>query len=316
LASIILQKQSLLFHGTTDVPTVEESGTNSTYSLKIAVTTADTSIGSNQQYSLRQIVEGYNARSFGFGKPGTRYVTLSFWHKFSKTGVYCVSFRNCDYSRSYVAEFTQSSANTWEKAVITIPVDTTGTWLYDNGIGIIVTFALAAGTNFITTPNTWQSGVYLATSNQVNGLDSTSNTFLFSQIQLEEGEIATKFEERPYSVEFALCQRYYEKTYNENHYQGQTTDDGVVVLSGYTDYRSRIAVYYKYSVCKRVPGTMTCYTNGGVINKFRYQIGSTYYDGDVSVIYQTTKSLCIEVTTSTANTISRAVGHLIIDAEF
>lgn len=242
----------------TDVPTVEESGTNSTYSLKIAVTTADTSIGSIQQYSLRQIVEGYNARSFGFGKPGTRYVTLSFWHKFSKTGVYCVSFRNSNYSRSYVTEFTQSSANTWEKTVITIPVDTTGTWLYDSGAGIIVTFALAAGTNHHTsTPNTWQSGSYLATSNQVNGLDSTSNTFLFSQIQLEEGEIVTKLEERPYGLEKLLCERYFENAVAWGIYNGAAMGD--------TKY---LPILYK--VAKRGTPTVTniniyYYQGGGVV---------------------------------------------------
>jgi hypothetical protein len=38
-----------------------------------------------------------------------------------------------------------------------------------------------------------------------------TGTFDFAQIQLEEGELATKFEERPFALELALCQRYYEK---------------------------------------------------------------------------------------------------------
>ena len=34
----------------------------------------------------------------------------------------------------------------------------------------------------------------------------------FSQVQLEEGTVATSFEHRPIALELALCQRYYEKT--------------------------------------------------------------------------------------------------------
>lgn len=39
-----------------------------------------------------------------------------------------------------------------------------------------------------------------------------SGTFFITGIQLEEGEIATPFEHRPYGLELSLCQRYYEKS--------------------------------------------------------------------------------------------------------
>jgi hypothetical protein len=158
---------------------------------------------------MRQQIEGFNAASFGFGQAGTRNITLSFWHKHTKTGTYCVSIRNSAANRSYVAEYTQDITNTWEQATVTIAVDTSGTWLYDAGIGLSLSFALAGGSTFQTTANTWAAGNFLATANQVNALDNVANDFKIALVQLEPGSVATPFDHRPYGMELALCQRYY-----------------------------------------------------------------------------------------------------------
>jgi hypothetical protein len=69
---------------------------------------------------------------------------------------------------------------------------------------------LASGSAFNTTPDSWQTGNFLGTSNQVNACDSTSNDFLITGVQLEEGDVATPFENRTFADELRLCQRYYE----------------------------------------------------------------------------------------------------------
>jgi len=61
----------------------------------------------------------------------------------------------------------------------------------------------------------------LGSADAVNGLQVTaaflalpalsSIQFLFSDMQLELGSVATPFEQRPYGIELALCQRYYQK---------------------------------------------------------------------------------------------------------
>ena len=45
------------------------------------------------------------------------------------------------------------------------------------------------------------------------GLVGADNTYTFSNIQFEEGEVATPFDHRPMGLELALCQRYYEIGY-------------------------------------------------------------------------------------------------------
>jgi len=122
-----------------------------------------------------------------------------------------VSFANSALNRTYVAEYTINASNTWERKTITIPVDTVGTWLYDNGVGLRVRFSLATGSNFHTTKDIWQTANnVIATVNQVNQLSSTLNTFRLALVQLEAGATATQFETRSVGTELALCQRYFQ----------------------------------------------------------------------------------------------------------
>jgi hypothetical protein len=195
---------------TADAPTAAEAGVFTQHCLHADVTTFDNSISTSQYEAIAQKIEGLNVARFGFGQSGTRYVTLSFYHKHTKTGTNCVSFQNQAANRSYIAEYTQSVSDTWEKAIITIPVDTTGTWLYTNDIGLRVHFVLAVGTSLQTTTNSWQSVNALASSSQVNNLDSTSNNFKIALVQLEAGQVATPFDALQQDVGkvLAQCQRY------------------------------------------------------------------------------------------------------------
>lgn len=195
---------------TADAPTATQARLFTQHCLHVDVTTADASLASTVNYNIQQRIEGLNATSFGFGQAGTRYVTLSFWHKHTKTGVHCVSLTNSSTDRSYVAEYVQDDSDTWEYATITMAVDTTGTWLYDTGTGLAVRFALATGSNFKTTANTWAAGNFLATSNQVNNLDNTANNFKIALVQLEYGNQASMFENRSIGQELQLCQRYFQ----------------------------------------------------------------------------------------------------------
>jgi hypothetical protein len=191
----------------TDVPTIAESEHLSKYSILIDCTTVDSSLAAGDYCTISQKIEGYNYLPLA-----QRPMTLSFWHKHTKTGTYCVALNNSGSDRSYVAEYTQTTTNTWEKATINILASpSAGTWDYINGVGLVVRWTLASGTTFHGIADTWESENDLATSSQVNACLSTSNNFRLAQVELVAGNVATKFEHRQIAVEEASCKRYYEE---------------------------------------------------------------------------------------------------------
>jgi len=186
-------------------PSVAQAGFLTSNCLSVDVTTIDSSIAAGDIYAIRNSIEGYD-----WAQIAQNDFVISFWHKHTKTGTYCVSLVNSGSDRSYVAEYTQSVTDTWEKAEIKVTASpSAGTWVYDTGIGLKVGFVMASGTNFQTTADAWNTGNLHSTSNQVNALDSASNFCRFALIQVEEGIVATDFERRHYSEEGDLCRRYY-----------------------------------------------------------------------------------------------------------
>jgi hypothetical protein len=240
-------------------------------SLRVAVTTADAAVAAGDIYILTQFIEGFNARDL-IG----RTFTLSFWVRSSKTGTHCVAFANDGSNRSYVAEYSINAANTWENKTITLTggLITAGTWNWTNGAGLKVRFALMAGSTFQTTANTWQTGNFSATSSQVNCLDSTSNIFAITGVQLEVGSVATPFEHRPYGAEFALCQRYYEVINYPNFYLPSTT-------------ATQMYLPFGFKITKRAVPTITlpsstnaAFNNSGAnITPTTWAIAATTVDG-------------------------------------
>ncbi len=192
----------------TDVPNGQ-----SLYSLQIDVTTGDAVKDASDFYGIEQRIEGLSAIPLGFGTSDAVSVTISFWVKSAKTGIHSVALQNSAVDRSYVAEYTVSVADTWEKKNVTIAGDTTGTWLKDTGIGVAVIFALMSGTDKDTTPGSWQGGDFKASTNQVNVMDSNTNNFFLSQVQLEVGTAVSAFQVRSFGEELALCKRYFQKTF-------------------------------------------------------------------------------------------------------
>lgn len=186
-----------------DVPT----GSGFKYSLLLTVTTADTSIASNQYATFTQHIEGYNVADLNWGTANAQTVALSFWVKSSLVGTYTSFIRNADGSRYYAQGFTINSANTWEYKTVIIPGDTTGAWNTTNGRGASFQFHLVHGG---TQGSGWSAGSVPVASGQVNWMATVGNTFYITGVQLEKGSTATAFDHRPYGYELHLCQRYCE----------------------------------------------------------------------------------------------------------
>jgi len=188
-----------------------ESPDDFNYSLSATVTTAD---ATPSYYRIAQKIEGSNVIHLNCGTSSAQTITLSFWVRSSITGTYCIGLQNSAFNRGYSSEYTINSANTWERKTITATCDTTGTWLIDNGIGLTVYFDLGSSASYNLTPDTWTSANAWKTSNQTAWIGTSGATFYITGIQLEVGTEATPFEQRPYDMELARCQRYFQRHYD------------------------------------------------------------------------------------------------------
>jgi hypothetical protein len=226
-----------------DVPT----GQGFANSFKILCTTSS-AVGTNERLMVGQRFEGQMLQHLKKGTANAESLTLSFWVKSNKTGTYIANLFDTDNSRSISKAYTINTANTWEKKTLTFDGDTTGALDNDNAQSFVLWLALAVGTfeTSGTLQTSWGSNV--ATDRfvgQVNLGDTISNYINITGVQLEVGTEATPFEHRPYDMELARCQRYYEQIQPASNYQ--------MLASGFVTATTNGAFCLLYSIKRTAP---------------------------------------------------------------
>lgn len=240
-------------------------------------------------------------RGTSFSASGSGYYTADRWQTLGQTGTYSQSsdaptgFKNSlsiSCTSTYYGTIAQriEAQNSYDLAGQSVTVSfwakaTTGG---ASGLGIALDYANASDnfsstTNFASTStaaltSTWTK--YTATFNSLNanvtnGLQlyiynlaggAAAITYLISGVQLEVGTSATNFDYRPYGTELALCQRYFEKSFdtetapaNGPNGTSVSTSNGVTV--GWSTNSTFGGMYVKFQVAKRAVPTLTAYGN-------------------------------------------------------
>lgn len=104
--------------------------------------------------------------------------------------------------------------------------------------------------------------------------DTSGVWFEVTEVQFEEGRIATVWEDRPEQAELALCQRYYEKSYDTDVDPGTVDDAGAIY--GHEPGTSPLHnCQQRFMVPKRVSPTITWYSpNTGASGKIYDETGA------------------------------------------
>jgi len=220
----VLDRWSQLQSASSKYSVQQDSSANTvagfTSSLKVT-SLSSYSVTSTDYFGVKQPIEGFNTADLAFGTANAKTVTLSFWVRSSLTGAFGGSIYNATADRGYPFSYTIVAANTWEQKFITIPGDTTGTWVKaTNGIGIQVFFSLGVGTTYGSgTAGVWNSSVWGGPSGSTSIVGTNGATWYITGVQFEAGSTPTPFEFRNYGTELAMCQRYFVRYGGNGNYE-------------------------------------------------------------------------------------------------
>ena len=208
----------------TDVPTLAQSGYQYPYSLGLTTTNQVASPGSTAVASLAYRMEGQD-----YAPIHSKACRLQIWVKSSVVGTYSINLTNSAITRQYVSSFTIIAANTWEQKSFDITMDSSGTWLFDNNLGLDIRVNLQVGSGGQTgTLNSWQTtaAANLGANSHANLWAGTAGaTFLMTGVSLYEGSFSVgtilpfKRAGKNIQQELSMCQRYAYIVPNNNGFE-------------------------------------------------------------------------------------------------
>ena len=271
------------------------TGHSKALKLNVKSGSADTSLGASEYAFVGTILEAQDLQHLQYGTANAKTITISFWVKSNKTGTYVLNLNKADSTVTRIPmEYTINTANTWEKKTITITPTQGSTSLItasggaianDNGMGFEIIWVLAVGSTYSGgTANTWSTNVnHIGTSNQVNWMDTDTNDFYLTGVQLELGSVATPFEHRSYGEELARCQRYFYSILNAGRSSAST---GQYIAHGVYLGSAKMATFWYHPVPMRANPTLLSNSGGDIWNIYRAD-GSDTFNSLGSVITPT-----------------------------
>ena len=244
---------------TTTVPT------GAKYSIGLDVETV------NKKFGIAQIIENANC----FDAIGGN-VTVSFQAKVSAT-------TNLDNIKCAIVAWSGTADTVTSDIISAWGVEGTNPTLianatYENtpaNLNVTTSFATYSVTANVDTASTSNIIVFIWS----DVTDTTAGDFLYiTNVQLEKGSTATSFDYRPYGTELALCQRYFERSYNIGVTTGTALAAGIFGFNTPLATASDIPAKIVFKVTKRNNPTMTVY------NAVSGASGTAYRTSDAAAI--------------------------------
>ncbi len=259
-------------------------------SIKTTATTADASFSAAEALvCAQQPIEGTFWGSLGWGTADARAVDIVIIAQSSVTGTYPVSIRNGAVNRSYVTTISLT-ANTPTVCLVTIPGDTSGTWVSTNAVAAYLEIGSIGGSNFnATSLNTWEAANKFTHSTCTNWAASgTTDFFQVAYAQVfpagvlpftSAAEITGEALQlllnmrRPYEAELLRCQRYYEKSFDAGTNPAQNAGyNGALFQSACAGAGTSVDFPTRFQAIKRTVPTITLYnpsaSNAEIYNTF------------------------------------------------
>jgi hypothetical protein len=261
--------------GQTDVPG------NPKYFMRHVVTS---SAGSGNYVAIRQKIEDVSTFS-------SSSITVSFWAKADSNKNIAIEFQQSfgtggspSTSVDSIGAKLVSLTTSWTKytATITIPSISGKTLGTDSNDWVGIYFWFDAGSSF---------------NSRSASLGQQSGTFDIAQVQVEEGSVATPFEQRPIGMELSLCQRYFEIASITSGGGGDSKYSATATAGMWNSAHS-------FAVIKRVSPSIT--VSGSI----------TYLRADsLTVSGSSVSGCCTRVSSNAAGVYRGSGGTLLIDAE-
>lgn len=182
------------------------------FAHRIKATTAISSPASGDFAKYRKKIEGYRVAKWGWGASGAAAIVVAFNLYSTASGTAFVRLSNSAANRFYYHEITVAAG--WNFYAFNVAGDTSGTWVKDNGIGLVFEiFVSGKETTPQSSLDAWGSTAKVQTTNSGNLLGTNDNltlltgTYIAADTQLPLiGDMPGLM--RSFDQELLLCLRY------------------------------------------------------------------------------------------------------------